>query len=98
MRNIAQNCPFCSNPAEYCSLSYDGITKVKHFFCKSCTEFVISFNAESRITSKQQGEFSDSARNTTKPAILNIFVPAVQQSVTDQPKPAKAEIIRLPAL
>jgi hypothetical protein len=43
----SQNCPLCTNPAEY---EFVDFQNRKHFLCANCTEFQISTRAETRLT------------------------------------------------
>ena len=42
----SQNCPLCSNPAEYSAVDRGNR---KHFYCSNCTQFQVSRGAENRL-------------------------------------------------
>lgn len=42
----SQNCPLCSNPAEFTFVDH---RNRKHFFCRVCTEFQVSTAMEFRL-------------------------------------------------
>jgi len=58
----SQNCPLCSNPAEYELVDH---ASRKQFFCINCTEFQISRRAETRLA-KSPAQWKESLAKLAK--------------------------------
>ena len=75
MRSIhEQDCPLCSAPAKYKLIDYE---ERKHFFCKTCIEFVISLQAEKCLansTLQCKAQYSERAKRSDSESIYHIMM------------------------
>ena len=95
MINKKQDCPLCSEPAEY-QLTKRGDDRF-HFLCKNCTEFTIMPNVIERLSLLKNNEWhgwgrqeykdwcekcSETAKSVNKPDILDITSGLPQHEVS----------------
>jgi hypothetical protein len=75
----SQDCPLCSNPAEFRFVDYENR---KHFVCANCTEFQISVRAEIRVLKGPEGwkvELSKLAKGRPEGCTLVVTLPNAHQ-------------------
>ena len=67
-----QNCPLCEKPAEF---EYSDHKNRKYFWCKTCTEFEITIDAESYLASTEvelRSQYSEKAKQFNENSFLVI--------------------------